>query len=105
MRFVENEDYIKEYSLEYLDYVRTLSCCVTGDRNAEPHHLEAIGMGANRKKPNIKHFTCIPICRDVHIEVHAKGINWVNERYRVQLWQEAYYTLAKWLIIRAEKKE
>ena len=68
MRFVENEELLKENSLEYLDYVRTLSCCVTGNPIAEPHHLEAIGMGANRNKPNYKHFTCVPVAREIHTE-------------------------------------
>lgn len=100
MRFVENEELLKENSLEYLDYVRTLSCCVTGNPIAEPHHLGAIGMGANRNKPNYKHFTCVPVAREIHIELHAKGINYVQEKYRVQLWQEAFYAVAKWMLTR-----
>ena len=55
MRYVENEDIIKDRSLDYVDFIREQPCCVTG-RQAEPHHLDALGMGANRKNPNIKHY-------------------------------------------------
>ena len=55
MRYVENEDMIKDRSLDYVDFIREQPCCVTG-RQAEPHHLDALGMGANRKKPNINNY-------------------------------------------------
>ena len=100
--FLPNEDFIKTHSLEYLDYMREQSCCVTG-READLHHLEAIGADHNRKKPNQKHFTIIPLTRELHTEVHQIGLNKFQGKYRVQLWQEAYYYFAKWLLIRINK--
>jgi hypothetical protein len=98
MRYFEHGEDLEEYSLAYLDYIRTLNCCVTGHTIADPHHLEPIGMGNDRNKPSLRHFTCVPLCREMHTELHAKGIHWFQERYRIQLWQEAFYILAKWLI-------
>ena len=102
MRYVENEDIIKDRSLDYVDFIREQPCCVTG-RQAEPHHLDALGMGANRNKPNIKHFTCIPLSREIHTELHAKGINYMQEKYRIQFWEEAYYYCLKYFLTKILK--
>jgi len=101
--YLPNEDFIKTHSLEYLDYMKTHPCCCTGNTEADVHHLEAIGMGQNRKKPNQKHFTCVSLSRERHTELHAIGINKFQSKYNIQLWQEAYYYFAKWLLIRIDK--
>ena len=69
----------------------------------EEHHLEHIGMGCDRKKPNQKHFTAVPLNRVMHTEVHAIGLNAWQSKYNVQLWQEAYYYFAKWLLVKMGK--
>ena len=101
--FLPNEKFIKTYSLEYLEYMKDQPCCVTGNQNSDSHHLEAIGMGQNRKKPNQKHFTTISLSREMHSELHSIGLNKFQSKYNVQLWQEAYYYFAKWLLIKLDK--
>mgnify|MGYP003113246569 CR=1 FL=1 len=103
--YLPNEEFIKSYSEEYLEYIQEQVCCITGSTAPDAHHLEAIGMGQNRKNPNQKHFTAIPLSRELHTEVHAIGIHKFQERYNIQLWQEAYYYFAKWLLIKMGKAE
>tara|TARA_R110000824_G_scaffold13459_2_gene58600 strand:- start:3105 stop:3377 length:273 start_codon:yes stop_codon:yes gene_type:complete len=86
-----------------LQYIKEQPCCVSGTNDADAHHLEAVGMGQNRKKANQKHFTSIPLSRTLHTEVHQIGLNKFQIKYNVQLWQEAYYYFAKWLLIRIDK--
>ncbi|MAH50663.1 hypothetical protein CMI37_32890 [Candidatus Pacearchaeota archaeon] len=103
--YLPNEDYIKSYSLDYLDYVRKQNCCVTGQQMPDVHHLEAIGTRGGRKEPNQRHFSAIPLCRDLHIEVHQIGLHKFQEKHNIQLWKEAYYYVAKWLLIKMDKAE
>tara|TARA_R100001163_G_C4987738_1_gene141503 strand:+ start:306 stop:620 length:315 start_codon:yes stop_codon:yes gene_type:complete len=102
--YLPNENFIKTYSEEYLEYIKKLPCCVTGTNvSVDAHHLEHIGMGHDRKQPNQKHFTAVPLNRIMHTEVHAIGLNKFQSKYNVQLWQEAYYYFAKWLLIKIGK--
>lgn len=101
--YLPNEEFIKTYSEEYLEYIKEQSCCISGTKDIDAHHLEAVGMGQNRKKPNQKHFTAVPLSRELHTEVHQIGINKFQEKYNVQLWQEAYYYFAKWLLTKMGK--
>jgi hypothetical protein len=103
--YLPNEDYVKLYSLEYLDYIRTRPCCVTGQEIVDAHHLEAIGSRGHRNEPNTRHFTAIPICRELHTELHTIGIHKFQEKYNIQLWQEAMYLFVKWLLIKMDKAE
>ena len=104
--YLPNEEFVKTFSEEYLEYIKLQPCCVTGTNvSVDAHHLEAVGMGQNRKKPSQKHFTTVPLSRELHTEVHAIGLNKFQEKYNVQLWQEAYYYFAKWLLTRIGKGE
>jgi hypothetical protein len=103
--YLPNEDYIKLYSLEYIEYIRTRPCCVSGDTVVDAHHLEAIGSRGQRYEPNTRHFSAIPICRELHTELHTIGIHKFQEKYNIQLWQEAMYLFAKWLLIKLDKPE
>lgn len=96
--FEMNNEFIKEYSLEYLDFIRAKQCCVSGKSVADPHHLHALGMGANRKKPNARHFTCVPLSRDMHTELHQQGMAYFQQKYKIDLWQEAYYFFVNFLV-------
>jgi len=75
-------------SLDYLNYIRKLPCSVCGQQ-AEPHHLEAIGMGMNRKKPTPRHYSAIPLCREHHTEIHWNRQKF-EEKYRFNSWKEAF---------------
>jgi len=59
-------------SLDYLDWVRGKGCCVCG-QPGEPHHLKAVGMGRNRKRPMAEHYTVVPLCRVHHTQIHQEG--------------------------------
>ncbi|MFQ5445057.1 MAG: putative HNHc nuclease [Nitrospinales bacterium] len=75
-------------SLKYLDYIRSLPCAYCG-QPAEPHHLKAVGMGRNRKRPMKEHLTTIPVCRQHHNEAHAGLL--------VGPWKVAMLLLVNWI--------
>tara|TARA_R100001198_G_scaffold71331_1_gene43655 strand:+ start:437 stop:742 length:306 start_codon:yes stop_codon:yes gene_type:complete len=83
----------KDPSLKYLDYVRSLNCLVCFTSSPDPDHLEAIGMGGNRKKPTLKHYSCIPLCRLHHTERHALPLKEFEDKYKINLWKEAFKIL------------
>tara|TARA_R110000824_G_scaffold174345_1_gene352456 strand:- start:128 stop:409 length:282 start_codon:yes stop_codon:yes gene_type:complete len=83
----------KDPSLEYLNYVRGLYCLICFTPNPDPDHLEAIGMGGNRKKPTLKHFSAIPLCRLHHTERHALPLKEFEDKYKINLWYECFRTL------------
>ena len=88
MSFIAN----KEISLKYLKYRKKKSCgCeVCFNTPADLHHLEAIGMGNNRKKPTLKHFSVVDLCRLHHTEIHMMGQKEFEKKYNINLWKEIY---------------
>jgi hypothetical protein len=40
----------------------------------------------------------VPLSRDMHTELHQIGINRFQEKYKVDLWQEAYYFFVNYLV-------
>ena len=89
---------MKDKSLEYIDYIRDHECLVCFKSFVDPDHLEAIGMGGNRKKPSLKHYSCIPLCRIHHTERHSLGLPRFEKKYKINLWKEAFRILRKYLI-------
>jgi hypothetical protein len=98
--FEMKNEFIVEQSLEYIDFIRDKACCVSGDSIADPHHLHAVGMGQNRKKPSAKHFTCVPLSREMHTELHKIGTQAFEKKYNISLWQEAYYLFISFLVLK-----
>ena len=47
-------------------------CAVCG-RKAELHHVDAVGMGRNRKEICHVGMRALPLCREHHTEIHAVG--------------------------------
>ena len=78
--------------LEHLEKVRKMHCLVCG-LQGEPHHLKAIGMGRNRKREMLEHYTAIPLCRDHHIEIESIGVERFNSLHRIDVWREAFRIL------------
>ena len=70
-------------------WIKSKTCLICFKSKPDPDHLEAIGLGGNRKKPTLKHYTCIPLCRFHHIERHAKTLRDFEDKYKVNLWREA----------------
>ena len=86
--------------LDFVKFVKKHRCSILGCNNTliDPDHLKAIGMGRNRKNPNlIEHFTCVPLCRIHHTERHSKGTKDFELKYGVNLWQENHRLLIMWL--------
>ena len=83
-------------SLKYLDNIRGCYCLICFSENPDPDHLEAIGMGGNRKKPTLKHYTCVPLCRLHHSERHAIGTTEFQAKYKINIWKEAFKLLREY---------
>ena len=77
---------------EHLEKVRKMRCLVCG-RQGEPHHLKKIGIGRNRKREMLEHYTAIPLCREHHIEVESNGVERFNSLHRIDVWREAFRIL------------
>lgn len=73
-------------SLKYLDFIRGKFCCVSG-LPAIPHHLKAVGMSRNRKKPIAEHYTAIPLDPLYHTELHLIGLKSFEKKYQINLWK------------------
>lgn len=59
-------------------------CCVCGRKNADLHHVDAIGMGYNRQtKPQIGN-RVLSLCRDHHQEWHNIGETAFNTKYHLE---------------------
>ena len=80
-------------SLKYIQFIRDKKCTVLGCRTqpSDPDHLKAVGMGRDRKKPMIEHFSCIPLCRKHHTERHIIGNFQFEHKYSLNLWKDLYY--------------
>ena len=99
-----NNLFIEKHSLEYVDFIREKACCVSGNSVADPHHLHAVGMGQNRKNPSAKHFTCVPLSREMHTELHKIGAQAFERKHNISLWQEAYYLFISFLVLKGAVK-
>lgn len=67
------------------------------EKNIEPHHLKAIGMGNNRKNEMPEHFTAIPVCRECHIEYHTKGQKYQSNKWKLNHWKESTKYIIKFI--------
>jgi len=54
-------------------------------------------MGRNRKNELSEHFTAIPLCREHHTEIHTKGKDAFNIIHRIDVWQEAFKLITKYM--------
>ena len=57
-------------SRKYLDWVKSQPCCVCMRPGDDPHHIQMPGKGMGGKHPD---WATIPLCRECHDELHAKG--------------------------------
>jgi len=55
--------------------------------------MDFIGMGGNRKKPTLKDFSCVSLCRIHHTEYHSMGHKCFTDKYGIDLWKDVYYNL------------
>lgn len=57
-------------------------CCVTG-KKAELHHVDAVGMGRDRKEIVHLGYRVLPLCREKHTEAHTLGQKSFEEKYHL----------------------
>lgn len=75
----EYADDIETYT--YLCLVRR-KCAVCG-RRGEAHHIDAIGMGANRTEATNEGREVMSLCREHHTEIHAIGYDAFMQKYHL----------------------
>lgn len=98
-----------EVNEAYLDFIRSMKCAVC-DGRADPHHLEAVGMGSKRgKNQKGSDLTAIPLCIEHHSELETSGIPKFEYDYRhikVRIWRIAFKCFLMYAIkIREEADE
>ena len=87
---VQNDIPTKVSMLDYVDDVEnyTYAClaskkCVICGKHADLHHVDALGMGANRQEVIHEGMSVLPLCREHHMEVHSTGRNTFMEKYHI----------------------
>lgn len=53
--------------------VMTRTCCITGKKNAQIHHVDRIGMGRNRETICQVGMRVVPLSADIHTMLHYSG--------------------------------
>lgn len=53
--------------------VMTRTCCITGKKNAQIHHVDRIGMGRNRNEICQVGMKVVPLSADLHMMIHYTG--------------------------------
>lgn len=53
--------------------VMTRTCCITGKKNAQIHHVDRIGMGGNRNTMCQVGMRVVPLSPDLHTMIHYSG--------------------------------
>ena len=83
----------------YLEAIRSASRCYVGyqQRPIEPHHINQIGMGRNRKREMIEHFSAIPVCRACHHAYHQMGKTDFEFKFSVNVYEIAHDYLSKYI--------
>lgn len=53
--------------------VMTRTCCITGKKNAQIHHVDRVGMGRNRDTICQVGMHVVPLSADIHTMLHISG--------------------------------
>ncbi len=85
---------------KYLQYLRSQRHCSLCYKESitEPHHIDQIGMGRDRKKNLREHYTAIPVCRTCHTEYHNLGKKMYSRKHQINPYEIALYWLSKFLM-------
>lgn len=70
-------------NIQYFFYkcVVNRTCCNCGRKPADIHHVDAVGMGNNRKKINNSGRRFMALCRVCHTKIHTEGFSeFTNKR-------------------------
>lgn len=76
---------IPPQNVQYYFYkcVMTRTCCNCGKRLADIHHVDAVGMGNNRKKINNSGRRFMSLCRECHTAIHIEGFTEFTEKRKL----------------------
>lgn len=96
-------DYVDDIG-DYVYYSMIHKKCVVCGRHAELHHIDAVGMGRDRKEIIHEGMEAISICRDHHIEAETIGNEAFFEKYHLDGWIVLDKTLCKMYGIKAKKE-
>lgn len=77
--------YEKAEDIEHYVYACLVhkKCAVCG-RKSDLHHVDAVGMGNNRNKVHHMGRRALPLCREHHTELHAKGNETFMKLYHLE---------------------
>ena len=85
--------------LLYVDLIRKeLHCCNCMEKKPiDPHHIRQVGMGRDRKKELIEHYSCIPLCRKCHTEYHDLGKTEFEKKNKIDVFEQSQHYLSKYI--------
>ena len=89
---------------EYLDYVRSLPCLISG-KAADPHHLKAVGAGRRRSRKMLEDYMVVPLLRQYHTEFDDIGKTKFEEKYKINLYECALVILTRWIFNKSKLQE
>ena len=86
--------------IDYVDLIRSEKYCSVCMQKGlvEPHHINQIGMGRDRKKQLVEHYSAIPVCRQCHTTYHNIGIKDFQFKYEINVYELAHHYLSKYLM-------
>ena len=68
----------------YLYYcIKQKVCCICGKHHADLHHVDAVGIGRDRKKIDDSKHRKMALCREHHTEYHKIGSEKFTLKYKV----------------------
>jgi len=85
-------------SLKYYERMKRRPSAVDFNGPTDRHHLSAVGMGNNREKEMIEHYSVINLTRQQHQVLHARGVEAFEQRYKINLWECAFKNVRDYAI-------
>jgi len=79
-------------SPDYLQYVRSLPCCVSLKPNPVPHHLSKSGTSIKGSD-----YLTVPLSPELHSILHQIGQNTFQIKYSINLWEVAALLLNNYI--------
>lgn len=79
--------------------------CVICGKRAELHHIDAVGMGRDRKEIVHEGMKVMPLCREHHSEIHTVGKKTFMEKYHLEDGIILDKTLCRIYGLKKEKKK
>src|SRR5688572_13330758 len=86
---------------DYRAWIRLRPCCGCGVNQSVCAHLKARGWGEGKRND----FTSVPLCNRCHKYQEDCGIKAYNEKFKVDLWQEATWCLIEFFLDQERQME